>query len=191
MTPYQKLIKALNQDHSSSQAVFDILERHDFEQIGDGAYSAVFGKNDEPYVVKVNTVSDPAAFKFYSAIQQKQLRHFPAVHKLRTYVDDEGEFLFIVVMERLHPYSWCKANRNGRSFVKWLVTRRPYHAEIGKVKENNKIASQWEKKNKASVKIIQSIFDMTAEYGIVDLHEGNVMVRLPEGDVVLIDPVCS
>jgi hypothetical protein len=189
MTPYQKLMKQLNQDHSSADAVFKILHQHGFGELDRGAHSTVYGKDSESYVVKVNRTYDPGAFKFYSMIAKKKSQYIPLIHKLIAYVDDTGDFLFIAVMERLHDFTWQQANHQGRGFVKWLTTK-PY-ASIGNIKMDENMARKWESQNKRTAQIVQSVIDTTAKYTVVDLHEGNIMVRLPQGDVVLIDPVCS
>jgi hypothetical protein len=52
-------------------------------------------------------------------------KYFPQVHHLKSYVDQNGGFLFVAVVERLHPLnlaSWKNVNEEGKQFTSWLAT---------------------------------------------------------------------
>ena len=54
-----------------------------------------------------------------------------------------------------------------------------------------KLGKIWESNNIMEVKRFNSIVSATSGFAELDLHEDNLMIRLPEGDIVLTDPVAS
>ncbi len=194
LTLYQKLVKDLNRDILSPDIAIAILEKHGFEEIGSGAFSAIYGRDDVPFVVKINKEHDPGAFQFYSTISRKPAKHFPKVHKLMTYVDDLGRFYFIVVMERLDRLekdTWKKKiNEDSRNFIHWL-TAHPHSLMKKFTKSDTKASNKWSKRNRASEKTILSMLSFVEKFAVADFHEDNVMIRMPQGDVVLTDPLCT
>lgn len=193
MTTHQSLIKQVDDlDLLSPDIIIKLLHKNGFRKLGNGVYSTTYGRSDLPYVVKVNKASDPAAYKFYSMItRKKSTKYFPKVHTLKAYVTESGLFKFIVVMERLHRLTrrnWKQINESGRGFVNWLST----HPESLIDLSTDEIEGfQWGARNKASIEIVSSLIASTKQFAGVDFHDDNVMVRLPQGDAVLVDPVCT
>lgn len=182
----------INRDHHHPHRITATLKADGFRLLGCGACTATYGKPRSPYVVKINKHSDPAAYKFYSMISGRRSRYFPKVHLLRTYVDAEGSFLFVAVMERLHELhrTWRRTNSLGRGFASWVATL-PY-ASIQSVGDDYKPdAELWAKHNRSHVKIVNDVLEATVQFAEPDLFDGNLMVRLPQGDVVLNDPICT
>jgi hypothetical protein len=193
MTTHQSIIKQVDElDLLSPDIIVKLLRKNGFRKLGHGVYSVTYGRSDLPYVVKVNKASDPAAYKFYSMIAgKKSTKYFPKVHALKAYVTDSGNFKFIVVMERLHRLTrrnWKQVNESGRGFVSWLSL----HPEaIMDISTDEKEGLQWGTKNKASIEIVSSLIASTKQFAGIDFHDDNVMVRMPQGDAVLVDPVCT
>jgi len=184
----------LNRDALSPDVAISIVEKHGFDEIGCGAFSTTYGRDDVPFVVKINKEHDPGAFQFYSTIVRKSSKHFPKIHRLQTYVSDKGYFCFIVIMERLEPLekdTWKKQiNEDSKNFIHWLTTH-PHSLMKNFTKSDTKASNKWSKCNRASEKTILSMLSFVEKFGVADFHEDNVMIRMPQGDVVLTDPICT
>lgn len=190
------IVKIIDHDHPSADTVSSLVHKEGFRQIGSGAFTRTYGKKDLPFVVKINTCPDPAAYKFYSLISGKTLRHYPKVHKMRTYVNEHGRYLFIAVVERLHHVSsikWKVVNEQSQGFISWITMDPKIRCCVGfhNFQGTNEQAEKWKSHNSASIAIFQSVIDATSTYAHQDMHADNFMVRLPTGDIVLNDPVCT
>jgi hypothetical protein len=194
MFDLKSFLKEFDQDHMSYKTVARIATRHGFRKIGYGVFSLTYGRCDLPYVVKVNRRTDPAAFKFYSTVISKPSKYLPKVHKLKSYVDQEGDFLFVAVMEKLYPLnkrSVKNANKDATGFVRWLATHPDSFIEVVCVGEEDDMAEAWRLRNKEQAKMIIDVIASIKKFGGVDFHDQNIMLRLPKGDIVLTDPVCT
>lgn len=189
----QQIVRIINQDHPSPSDIGRKLRQQGFRRLGSGASTITYGKARTSYVVKVNENHDPAAYKFYSMVTNQRSRYFPKIHLLKTFVSERGEFFFVVITERLVELtdkSWQHVNPYGRGFASWLATQPD--ARIHVVGDDfTEAAARWERRNGSHIKLVNNIIDATAEYAEPDLFDGNLMVRMPSGDVVLNDPVCT
>jgi hypothetical protein len=107
-------------------------------------------------------------------------------------VDNDGNFLFVAIMERLcniTKRNWKQANPDGIGFTSWLASHPEAVIDIDA--HNEAVGMRWAKRNSGNARLITSVVKAIASYGCVDFHDGNVMLRLPVGDVVLTDPVCT
>ena len=187
------IIKLFEKDHKSSDSVIQWAKRHGFKRIGYGAYTETYSNPDYDFVIKINVSPDPAAYKFYSMILHTKSKYFPKILKLSSYVDNNGNFLFIVSIEKLHPLTrdtWKKSNKNGRGFTNWLAMQPSAYLTIYNI-TYKKLGKVWETNNVMEVKKFNSIISATSGFAELDLHEDNLMIRLPDGDIVLSDPVAS
>jgi hypothetical protein len=184
------ILKSFDKNQESAVSVCKRAKYFGFKKIGYGAYTETYANPNYSFVIKINLTSDPAAFKFYSMIMNIKSKYFPKVLKLKSYVDLGGNFLFIAFIEKLYPLNWDtwkKANKDGRGFTNWLAIQDSYinirnitYKKLGKI---------WESNNTAEVKIFSSIVSATSGFSELDLHEDNLMMRLPEGDIILNDPI--
>ena len=187
------IIKLFEKDHKSSDSIIQWARRNGYKKIGYGAYTETYAHPDYEFVIKINIEPDPAAYKFYSMILNTKSKYFPKVLKLANYVDQNGHFLFIALIERLHRLTretWKQSNKNGRGFTNWLAMQPSAYLNIYNVKYK-KLGKIWESNNIMEVKRFNSIVSATSGFAELDLHEDNLMIRLPEGDIVLTDPVAS
>ncbi len=180
-------------DHTSSYEIKRFLKKNHFKSLGSGEFCTTYGNDELPYVVKVNNKPDPAAYRFYSIMISKKYvsKHFPKIYDLKTYVSSYGEFKFVVFMERLYKLNnknLKNVNKTGNGFLQWMME---HPSSIISLKCPNVSSNEWQKKNEVTIKTINAMVDSTSNYATSDFHEGNLMLRLPTGDVVLTDPLCS
>jgi hypothetical protein len=192
--PGQKILKAIDREHFSAESISNMLiSDYGFKKIGSGSYTTTYGKPRVPYVIKVNKDSDPAAYKFFSMIMNKDSKYFPKIFKLKTYVSKNGEFLFVAIVERLFPFNtftWKRLNEDGKGFISWLSLHPDSCIKLPYEKDKENVGKYWNKNNVYDAKFVKSIFKTTEQFAQLDLFNQNVMVRLPDGDIVLNDPLC-
>jgi hypothetical protein len=189
----KQIVRIVNQDHPSPSWIGQMLRQQGFRRLGSGASTITYGKARTPYVVKVNENHDPAAYKFYSMVTNQRSRYFPKIHLLKTFVSEHGEFFFVVITERLFELtdrSWKRVNPSGKGFASWLATQPDARIQVVGL-DFADAANRWQRRNGSHIKLVNNIINATAKYAEPDLFDGNLMVRLPSGDVVLNDPVCT
>ena len=93
-------------------------------------------------------------------------------------------------MHDLDENTWKHVNENGRGFASWVASRQDGDIKIAKSDHNYEdIAIKWKRKNTSSIKTVSSIIRATSRFALTDFYDGNMMVRLPEGNVILNDPI--
>lgn len=180
-------------------------------ELATGARANVYIKNDnDPYVLKVARLSDPAWVDFIKMARTARNPHLPKISSLREWstgaVHDAGRYhlsdekYFLAMMERLHPLPLIKsfdAEHMPILMGIYRFTTSAFQRTVSNLTVTHfderytptRIQAEGEEFLAGNHPFAQA-FRKVGELGhSVDLHEYNVMMRLPERTLVITDPV--
>lgn len=185
--------------------------------VGEGAFASVFIKNDnDKFVLKVARKPDPCWVDYINYARKSRSPHVPRVPSFKTWKfkgsgDDrrkavggvEGEY-FLAMIERLHPlkanYDKIKKEDIGiLSYLYFHAGTKDLEKVINKLSGRQllrpdilKMSDEFRDSNHPFIKAMDDLYKLAPEETCgIDLHEWNIMVRLPERELVITDPAYS
>ncbi len=172
-------------------------------ELATGAYANVYIKNDnDPFVLKVARKPDPAWLKFIKMARASNNPHLPRVSSLREWPtsDSRTDKYFLAMVERLHPLPLLEKFTMKDMPILMAVYRFTteafraviaHYTEIhfGEKYSSTRIRAEGEEFLASNHPFAQA-YRAVDELGYnIDIHEYNVMMRLPERTIVITDPV--
>ena len=183
------------------KAEHDSLDQREFAT---GAYATVYIKNDnDPYVLKVARKPDQCWLDFIKMARSSRNPHFPRVTSLRewpTKKDPEDSY-FLAMIERLHPLPLITDFKEEHvpilmglfNFIAGGAFRgkviRTIQHYLGEEWTQNRIRVEGYKFMGSKHPFAKAYQKAEALGCDIDMHEYNVMMRLPEQTIVITDPI--
>lgn len=171
----------------------DFLQAHEYNELGNGHFSTVYGKDASPYVIKVCR-RDRDSWPFFAkyCIDNKDNPDvnfiLPTVHK---FIKSRERGLYVAVLDKLYTFkgsynSICHDYLTEEQSDRVRCVFRAFHAGCdyyGNRRHEHSIASQY--KYFCAAEMIMKDLE---QFCSLDLHGGNVM-QDAEGNLVVTDPV--
>ena len=174
---------ASEEHYKNCDSLQDKLYDLGWEQIGRGAFSSVFEKPGQKYVLKVNNYNDDGFAKFVSIIHHFPSRHFPKIGNKKSYFVD-GEAYNIYLMEKLMPLQG--ANRASLALVldnARIIDSPVILAVLAKHPDIKTIIE----KQPGLLDAVEILLTQSGDSGL-DLNSNNIMLR-DDGTIVITDPL--
>ena len=182
---------------SSIRQVEQVLRKHGFIELGEGAHATVWEVPGKPYVLKLFMSSDQAYLNFVRMTKQNVNPHFPKFRGSPIPLTDQ---VHAIRMERLVPFQHNSASALNRGIYALLGLLEHSHRHWESEQELAFLSAQeqqdikllfkkWPQLKSAVHLIIQHLVKHTDKI-FLDLHDENIMLR-PSGAPVFTDPFAS
>lgn len=187
--------------------------------VGEGAFASVFIKNDnDKFILKVARKPDPCWVDFVKYARASRSPHVPRVPSLKQWQHkgdeqpedwkregQEGPY-FLAMVERLHPLktNYDKIKKEDVNILAYLYQRAwsmqkdlegliPQLAGKQMLKPDiARMADEFELSDHPFMKVMNDLNNvLSVDDCDIDLHGWNVMIRLPEQQLVITDPTSS
>jgi len=165
--------------------------------IAKGAFSAVYRKPAEPFVLKFNTRPDIGFALYARLIRKFNNTHFPVISDQKTIEVGEHRY-FLYLVERLNKIPV----RPAKKIVLWIkqCIRQGYFSEerdpaaaIESIRrEYSPLFAELLTQQPDMFRAIQILKQPTNDMSYIglDMHEGNIMQR-KDGTIIFTDPYCN
>ena len=187
------------------------------QNVGEGAFASVFIKNDnDKFVLKVARKPDPCWVDYINYARESSSPHVPRVPSLKTWKfkgtgdwsskaigGHEGEY-FLAMIERLHPLptNYDKVKKKDLGILSYLYFEHgteEIEVAINKLAgkqllrpEILKMSDDFRMSGHPFIKVMDDLRELLSPDDCdIDLHGWNVMIRLPEQELVITDPTSS
>jgi hypothetical protein len=107
---YKKILKAAK--WPGPETLIKFLELRGYELLGDGAFSDVYAKPGEKFVLKIvhRDTSEDCYLKYINVIKNQRNPHFPKIGRIREYKTAKGDLWYIIPVEHLEKISRGELN---------------------------------------------------------------------------------
>jgi hypothetical protein len=175
-------------------------------ELATGARASVYIKNDnDPYVLKVARDPDPCWLNFIKMCRRINNPHVPKVSSLREWPGTDPDYpddrYFLAMIERLHPLPLLTTKDFKEEHIPILLgihkhITRHWKGTIHSILDDYGLDLSADEIREKGDEFLESnhpfaqVYQMAAEMDCwLDLHEYNVMMRLPDHTLVITDPV--
>lgn len=185
--PLSHYRKALNNDWGLPSELVKFLKKQGYELLGDGAFSDVFAKPGEKFVLKVirRNANEDCYLQYVKALQGKTNPHFPKIGRIREYKTEAGMTWYVIPVERLKRVTPPVFRKRPDCIFAYSYEAYSKPASLKNVHpvDYDEMVEKYPQLVEA-LKFIHSTFTGQCD---MDLHSGNMMLR---GDtLVLTDPI--
>lgn len=209
----KKIKKKLDKKWKYPEDIRELLEKKGYKLLGDGAYSEVWGREQDSFVIKLSRNEDICYLKFAKwAMKQKNNPYVPKIYFLKTYkgwddYDEKKVELFVSAIEKLEDFTYeltkVKWTKKHIPFLIWACVKtnemRSYKKELVKICSEYKIKLTkvfikkcYDNFNRTKAgKTFNHIQSFVGKKCLLDLHSGNIMIRRDPIHIVFTDPLAE